>query len=182
MRIKTTLGRPGDSAVDVVITCDATARVTDVADALFRSDPRRDGARPDGPLTLRILAMGRSDGGRMLRGELTMLDAGIRSGDVIELARDDTHFGARDEGGVPAAMLRVLLGPDAGREFPLPFGASIIGRDRDVDVRLSDPLVSKHHARMNVNDALEIVDLNSANGNSIGSTAVAPCLPIRILS
>ena len=168
MRIKTTLGRPGDSAVDVVITCDATARVTDVADALFRSDPRRDGSRSDAPLTLRALSAAGTDAGRVLRGDLTMLDAGIRSGDVIELARDDTRFGARDEGGVPAAMLRVLVGPDAGREFPLPFGASIVGRDRDVDVRLSDPLVSKHHARMNVNDVLEIVDLNSANGVVVG--------------
>ncbi len=58
----------------------------------------------------------------------------------------------------------MLSGPDVGREFPLPSGTSYIGRDRDVDIRLTDPLTSKRHARITVGETVEIVDTNSANG------------------
>ena len=66
--------------------------------------------------------------------------------------------------GPAAATLRVLSGPDVGREFPLPSGTSYIGRGRDADIRLTDPLTSKRHARITVGETVEIVDTNSANG------------------
>ena len=68
------------------------------------------------------------------------------------------------ERGPAAATLRVLSGPDAGREFSLPSGTSYIGRGRDADIRLTDPLTSKRHARITVGETIEIVDTNSANG------------------
>ncbi|MFC7482822.1 FHA domain-containing protein [Luedemannella flava] len=58
-----------------------------------------------------------------------------------------------------------MSGPDAGRgPFPLVAGSTLVGRDRDCAVRLTDPLVSKHHARISVGDVVEIVDLGAANG------------------
>ena len=57
-----------------------------------------------------------------------------------------------------------MSGPDVGQEFSLPSGTSYIGRDRDVDIRLSDPMTSKRHARITVGETVEIVDTNSANG------------------
>ena len=75
--------------------------------------------------------------------------------------RIDGHGASR---GPAAATLRVMSGPDVGREFSLPSGTSYIGRDRDVDIRLTDPLTSKRHARITVGESVEIVDTNSANG------------------
>ncbi len=63
-----------------------------------------------------------------------------------------------------AAILRVLRGPDEGREFPLRYGDSTLGRDASCDVRLRDPLVSGRHARITIGNVVELVDLNSANG------------------
>jgi S-DNA-T family DNA segregation ATPase FtsK/SpoIIIE len=40
----------------------------------------------------------------------------------------------------------------------------VIGRDAGCDVVLADPLVSKRHARIEVDQGVELVDLNSANG------------------
>jgi S-DNA-T family DNA segregation ATPase FtsK/SpoIIIE len=58
----------------------------------------------------------------------------------------------------------VLNGPDAGREFALRPGANVIGRDPSAEVILSDSLVSRRHARIEVGRSVELIDLNSANG------------------
>ena len=54
--------------------------------------------------------------------------------------------------GTAAATLSVLSGPDAGREFPLAEGTSVIGRDASCDVQLTDPLISKRHARITIGE------------------------------
>ncbi len=86
----------------------------------------------------------------MLDGGIGILDAGIRSGSRIELVAPSPASRFRRQ--AQAAVLRVLAGPDAGKEFPLPGGVSVIGRDHGVDLRLTDPLISKRHARINVGD------------------------------
>ena len=84
---------------------------------------------------------------------------------MISLAEVSENFNAPGANrGPAAATLRILSGPDVGQEFALPSGTSYIGRDRDVDIRLSDPLTSKRHARITVGESVEIVDTNSANG------------------
>ena len=49
-----------------------------------------------------------------------------------------------------AVTLRVIEGPDAGAAFALQNGSHVLGRDAGTDVTLSDPLVSKRHARVDV--------------------------------
>src|SRR5690625_7621219 len=68
--------------------------------------------------------------------------------------------------------MRVLSGPEAGREYPLPSGSSVIGREGDLDIRIADPMLSKRHARINVGDSIEIVDMRSSNGVVIGGEQV----------
>jgi S-DNA-T family DNA segregation ATPase FtsK/SpoIIIE len=67
-----------------------------------------------------------------------------------------------------AAIVIVMAGPESGREFPVPVGTSLIGRDPDCEVRLSDPLVSRHHAKIHVGDIVEVVDIGSSNGLMVG--------------
>ena len=179
MRLKLTLRRP-DAPVDLVVTADATATVADVARTLSIADPRATpGSGQD--LTLRVSdPLGGIGATRLIDGATTMADSSLISGSTIELATDTGRFRSPDTSrGTAIATLRVLSGPDAGREFALPSGATVVGRDRDCDVRLSDPMVSKRHVRVNVADSIEVIDLGSANGvvvsgDQVERTTVGP--------
>ncbi len=172
MRLKVTLRRP-DAAVDLVVTADATATVADVARTLRNADPRATPGQSH-EVTLRVSdPFGGPGATRTIDGATTMADSSLISGSTIELAQVDAHFRPADAArGVPVVTLRVLAGPDTGREFPLPAGATVVGRDRGCDVRLSDPMVSKRHMRVNVADAIEVMDLNSANGVAVSGDLV----------
>ncbi|MGY1742150.1 MULTISPECIES: FtsK/SpoIIIE domain-containing protein [unclassified Blastococcus] len=168
MKLKLTLLRPGGDAADLVVTVEPTAPLRSVAEALAERDPRGAGVSYAGQVGLRL----HGDDGRttLPPPDATVTDVALRSGSRVSLA-PITEF--REAGrGAPVATLRVVDGPDAGREFPLPQGTSLIGRARSSDVRLSDPLVSKEHARLNVGDTVEIVDLRSANGILVGGGQV----------
>lgn len=173
MRTKITLLQSEGRRSDLVVTSDATATVGDVAQALYLGDPAHRGASAPAALSLRVLD--HSGGpGRVLDPCADLTDAGVRSGSAVELTQLSADFAAPGEGrGPAAAVVRVLAGPDAGREFPLPVGASTLGRDHGVDVRLTDPLVSKTHCRLNVGEHVEVLDLNSANGVLLGGTRVS---------
>lgn len=175
MRLKVSLRR-STGVSDVVITADATATIGDIAAKLAAADPAA-GNRAPGPDTrysLRIAEPGNANAMRELNPDALITEAGLRSGAVIELAALTSQFQAAGaDRGPAAAVLRILSGPDSGQEHTLPYGASVVGRDRDVDVRLSDGLVSKRHARINVGEAIEIIDLNSSNGVIIGGEPVA---------
>ncbi|WP_066043320.1 FtsK/SpoIIIE domain-containing protein [Herbiconiux solani] len=171
MRIKATLRRPGGSTSNLVITADATASVGDIADAIYVADPQRSGEAPTQKLTLQISAS--SGEQRVADPASNLLDAGVRSGSVLDLVQASEGYVSPGASGPAAATLRVLSGPDAGAEFPLPFGSSYIGRERGIDVRLSDTLVSKRHARINIGEQVEIIDMKSANGLLMGGEQVA---------
>ncbi|MGA1836538.1 FtsK/SpoIIIE domain-containing protein [Herbiconiux sp. 11R-BC] len=182
MRIKVELRRPGGSTAGLEVTADATASVADLAGALFAADPERANANQGGaagspttaaPANLTLQVAGPGGEARVLDPRANLLDAGVRSGSTIELARASESFDAPGQRGPAAATLRVLSGPDAGAEFPLPFGSSYLGRERGIDVRLSDGLVSKRHARINIGEHVEIIDMNSANGLLMGGEQVA---------
>ncbi|MCB7136829.1 FtsK/SpoIIIE domain-containing protein [Cellulosimicrobium marinum] len=173
MRIKLTLHRPDASTTNVAVTADATASVRDVAEALFAGDPARAGAAVPERLTLQVAtnpAAGSGAGqGRVLSPTSDLVEAGLRSGSTVSIVRVSEQFDAPGQDrGAAVAVLRVLEGPDAGREFPLPVGTSYVGRDRHMDIRLSDPQVSKRHARITVGETIEITDTNSANGLVMG--------------
>ncbi|HSU48666.1 MAG TPA: FtsK/SpoIIIE domain-containing protein, partial [Arthrobacter sp.] len=167
MRIRLTLRREPADAKDLAVTVDGMATVADIATVLWAADPDRKGTPPPDNLSLRIdeAFVGAGISGNILSREDNLLESGLRPGSVVSLAQVSKQFhepGASR--GPAAATLRVLSGPDVGREFSLPTGTSYIGRDRDVDIRLTDPLTSKRHARITVGEGIEIVDTNSANG------------------
>ncbi|ASK64986.1 cell division protein FtsK [Brachybacterium avium] len=176
MRIKLTLRRPEDRLTDLEVTADATATVADVANALYVADPlRADGEAPEG-LTLQVQDPGAGPGAKGVRSldrEIDLIQAGLRSGSIVSIARSSTEYATRSESrGAAVALLRVLSGPEAGREFPLPSGSSVVGREGDLDIRIADPMLSKRHARINVGDSIEIVDLHSSNGVVLGGEQV----------
>ncbi|WP_291055919.1 FtsK/SpoIIIE domain-containing protein [Herbiconiux sp.] len=170
MRIKASLRRPGGSTSKLQITADATASVADIAEAIYVADPQRGEAVAPAGLTLQVTGSGGEP--RALDPSSNLLDAGVRSGSVLEIVRHSEGFTSSSQGPA-AATLRVLSGPDAGAEYPLPFGSSYIGRERGIDVRLSDGLISKRHARINIGEHVEIIDMNSANGLLMGGEQVA---------
>jgi S-DNA-T family DNA segregation ATPase FtsK/SpoIIIE len=167
MKFRLTLRREPAEAKDLAVTVDGRATVADIAGELWTADPARKGTEPPSKLSLRIdeafVAGGMT--GIVLDPEANLLESGLRPGSTVSLAQLSEQFTHSAENrGPAAATLRVLSGPDVGREFSLPIGTSYIGRDRDVDIRLSDPLTSKRHARITVGETVEIVDTNSANG------------------
>jgi DNA-binding winged helix-turn-helix (wHTH) protein len=72
----------------------------------------------------------------------------------------------------------LLLLPD-GRRVALGTGINIVGRDREADVRIDDPSVSRRHARIVVDgDDVAVEDLESKNGTRVGGVPVSR--PVRL--
>jgi len=61
--------------------------------------------------------------------------------------------------------LRVVAGPDAGKEIPLDIGTILVGSHPDNDLVLTDTTVSRHHLEIRIRkDGLAVRDLDSTNG------------------
>jgi two-component system, NtrC family, response regulator AtoC len=69
----------------------------------------------------------------------------------------------------------------ASQQLPA-LGALTIGRGDENDVPLTDPLVSRHHARLHVGagGVFEIEDLDSANGTKVGEDRIPSKKRVRI--
>jgi len=69
-----------------------------------------------------------------------------------------------------AQVIRRLIGPVNprlvvhGTAYPLSKPVVTIGRGADVDIRIDDPGVSRHHATFHLGDPCSVVDLASTNG------------------
>jgi len=164
MKIKFTLQRPA-GPVDLAATVDSAATVGDLAAHLLAADPARRPGPPSTATPTLTLA-----GGPTLDPRQPLGESPLRSGAEVSVsAAGGSYVDAHSE---TAAVVRVVDGPDAGKEFPLARGSSIVGRERGVEVRLSDPMVSRRHARINVTDVVEIIDLGSANGVQLDELAV----------
>lgn len=162
MKLKLGLRRRSGAPVDIMVTADSTATVQDIARAITRNDPHAAQlATTDGVVTLAV-APPTSNEPVVLDPDLPIGDAPIGSGFNAAVVAHAARGAGTAEG--TAAVMHVHSGPDAGREFPLRRGNSVIGRAAGVDVLLADPLVSKRHARVEVDQSVELVDLNSANG------------------
>ncbi len=160
MKLRVTLRAPEtDKTHNLLITADATATVHDVAEALagalgHEQIPPSLTLRAIDPLTSAKHVVGK---------DLTLIDSGVQSGAILELCSDDVA--QRGRGFEAAALVRILSGPDKGIEVQLPFGSSDIGRDSSCRMQLTDPRVSKVHARILVGpDKVEVADNNSSNG------------------
>lgn len=168
MKLKLTVLK-GLEERNFLVTADATARVGDVAAALAGAEPMNP-KDPVDPLSVSLRLFSPSGESRVLGAETPLLDSGVRSGAIVSV---DTPPPRRSvESAVEGAVLRVIAGPDAGRQFSLPFGSSTVGRALSNDVLLSDGLVSKEHLRVNVGDGIEVIDLNSANGVVVGGQRI----------
>ncbi len=175
MKLKVTLRRPGGDSTDLTVTTDVGATVGDLARQLALSDPKRGRTVSAAPtadgLTLSLIGQGSP---RTIDPATPISESGLFSGAVIALAKDSDRFA--HVGRAAAATLVIVDGPDRGREFPLHSGTNVIGRERGCEVQLRDEMASRRHARINVSEVVEIVDLGSANGVSVGSSEVARAL------
>ena len=69
----------------------------------------------------------------------------------------------------------IVLGADLPITYPLPpRGTVVIGRDRDCDVRVDDPSLSRRHVRLRVGDGFTIEDLGSSNGTQLRGATLSP--------
>jgi DNA-binding NtrC family response regulator len=69
--------------------------------------------------------------------------------------------------------LRVVSGPDQGKELTLEEGTSMVGTQADNDLVLTDSTVSRHHLEVRVRrDGIEIRDLDTTNGTKHGGARV----------
>ncbi|HWR86563.1 MAG TPA: FtsK/SpoIIIE domain-containing protein [Rhodoglobus sp.] len=160
MKLKLTLQRPSGPEADIVVTTDAAATVGDIATAIASVDPHRS-TTPSGPGTIRIADA--SGAQTVLEPTVAIGEAALGSGANVAIVPPGS---AAPQKTAIAAVLTVIEGPDRGKTFDLPVGTRYLGRDVGLaDVVLSDPLVSKRHARLDVfTHAIRLVDLNSANG------------------
>lgn len=168
MKIKVQLESPGAPPRDLLITADAATTVGDVARHLKLADPKRS-AVPDlaSDWTLSLSKESR----RLLDPRTPLGDSPIRSGALISVLPAAKQFASTERSAI--AVATIVQGPGAGREFPLASGTNIVGRNRSCEVRLEDPLASREHARLNVTDHIEIIDLGSANGIELNGSVVS---------
>jgi len=170
MKIKLTLVRPGGSpAVDVVVSADVAAPVSEVASALLARDSVQ-GVAVENP-SLRVV---RSDGsGRTVSGALELGEAPIASGATIMVVNGSAS--GEEAATANANRVRVsVTSPGARASYDMPLGSFVVGRDSSADIVIEDPLVSKNHARLDVMGvSVRVVDLNSANGVVIDGDPIA---------
>ncbi|MFB7251426.1 FtsK/SpoIIIE domain-containing protein [Microbacterium sp. NPDC056234] len=171
MRLKLTLHRPAGDPVDIVITTDSTATAGDVARHVAAADPTRSTPVSEGDVL--TLAVAPPTGERLvpLQPDVPIGEAPVGSGfaaSIINYGPDFAAANRRESAGVLVAISGALT----GQEFPISSGHVFVGRDADNDVVLSDPMVSKRHARLEVGAHIEVVDLNSANGVLVDGVAV----------
>ena len=172
MQLKFILRRDDGSRAQLAVTADATASVADLAAALAVGDPERRGHQPPNPtLKLEQSAFDAGARGRVLDPRRSLLDSGMRSGCTVSLAGAQPAV-TRSRRGRSVAVLRVLSGPDAGREFSLPAGNSTIGTAVTSDVMLTDPAIADVHAVLTVGESIEVSSLVGPSGVLIGARAV----------
>ena len=159
MRLKLRLDRDTPIGGDIVVTADSTATVGEIAQAIVERDPLLASRHVAEGTTLAVAFPG-DPRPVVLDPATPVSEADIASGVSVRVVDHGSAGSAQQLRGV----VRVIAGPDRGREFPVRGGQSIIGRDPSADIRLSDPLVSKRHARVEFTTSADIVDLNSANG------------------
>lgn len=74
----------------------------------------------------------------------------------------------------------VREGPQAGRAFELQQAVIGIGRSKSSDIRIDEPLISRHHARLTrVGGDYVLEDLNSTNGTFVNGRRISVPTPIQ---
>ncbi|MHA3835139.1 FtsK/SpoIIIE domain-containing protein [Terrabacter sp. AAH1] len=165
MKLKFVL-RSGDRETDLVATTDSATTVGDLAAYLAAADPNRPSVLGvDASMTLALVDQDL----RGLDPRATVAESGLQSGMRVSVTRAGEGFVDR---GRPAAVAYIRSGPDAGKEFALARGTAYVGRGRGCEVQLADESVSRKHAKLVIQEVVEVVDLGSANGITAGGQQV----------
>ncbi|MBO1750791.1 FHA domain-containing protein [Actinotalea sp. BY-33] len=159
----------GLRAVDVEVSAREDARVADLARSL--------GEHLGGPSSGVLLAP--TTDGVPWPAQLQLSQAPLRTGAVLSVASVPADWLERP---VPRraarARVRVVAGPDAGREIDLQGDACTVGRGSAATVVLSDPLVSRLHARLLLAGGVVVQDEGSAHGTRVGGRPVLRAQPV----
>ncbi|MTV23947.1 FHA domain-containing protein [Nitriliruptoraceae bacterium ZYF776] len=155
--------------VDVALEVHPDATVEDLATAL--------GAHV-APDRQRLLLAPTRDGRPLPAGQ-RLTACRLRTGDVVDVTPVPPSW--RQAPGAPPrerAVVRVLAGPDAGRDVPVAGGEVTIGRGAGNAVTLADPLVSRRHARVLLDPEPMVVDEGSAHGTTVDGTPIHRATPV----
>ncbi|MGL5860526.1 MAG: FHA domain-containing protein, partial [Phycicoccus sp.] len=164
-------------AVDVTVEAQPQATVADLARALGgHLAPERTG--------LLVVPV---DGGQPWPAAQRLGECAVRTGDLVDVVTVPPAWLDR---AAPArevrAVIRVLEGPDAGRTQGITTPSAVVGRGPDATVRLTDPLVSARHARLDLSGEVTVVDEGSANGTRVDgaritrATVLPPGTPVVV--
>jgi len=174
VKLKFTLQSPDQDSRDLIATMGSTTTIGDLATYLARADP---GAgtpgQGEGGLTLALV----EQWPREVDASSTLPESGLRSGATVAVT---SRSGSFVDVGAPVAVATIVAGPDLGKEFALSHGTAYVGRAHGCQVQLSDSAVSRRHAKLVVAGRMkvagvplvEVVDLGSANGISVGGAEV----------
>ncbi|OJX97419.1 MAG: cell division protein FtsX [Micrococcales bacterium 73-15] len=117
--------------------------------------------------------------GRAWPADTPLVDAGLRDGDVLEVSSVPADWRHRPgPRRTPRATVRVVAGPDAGRHADITGDTLTIGRAPSSGLRLSDPLVSRTHARILLSETPVVLDVGSAHGTVVGGRTITRSTPV----
>ncbi|WP_353114781.1 FtsK/SpoIIIE domain-containing protein [Microbacterium sp.] len=166
MKVRLTLLRQNAAPGDIEVTAEGTATIGEIAEMIVRADPLGSFATADPrAVTLEAYSSIVSGPGDLLAPESTFAHVGLAHGATVRVVP------ASYEQRPVIGRMQVGAG-DHARSIPLTRGTIVIGRDESCDVVIDDPLVSKRHARLEIGDRVEMIDLNSANGILIDGASV----------
>jgi len=75
----------------------------------------------------------------------------------------------------------LIMSPDSFTTLPLPKkGALTVGRSTRSDVQIEDPMASREHGRLHLDDQIFVEDLGSANGTRVRDAAIAKGAKVAI--
>ena len=170
MKLKVGLLRSNGSGDDILIEADASTTIGEVAETIQRVDKRHSTVveRP----TLAAWLPGQSQP-TVMSPQSLLGEAWIGSGADVRVV-DHMTTGFRDTGRPVRAVVRVELDENtADIDYPLTEGTYNLGRSGDCEIRLADPLVSKHHMRIEVTPtSVDVIDSGSANGTLVDGTHI----------
>lgn len=148
--------------VDVEVVARPDARVADLARAL---------AAHLGAGTGALLAP--TTDGTPWPATLPLAQSPLSTGAVVPVASVPASWLDRPGGRQPVrARVRVVAGPDAGREVDVESDAFTVGRGSAATVRLTDQLVSRVHARVLLSGGVVVSDEGSAHGTRVAGRHV----------